>query len=109
MVATFCLRLSASRWVAPSAPRTTVKPTAAASIRTVVLTVTILLLILLPVCLTRTGDELELSPLHHFLEDPELGLLANVQDLIDGVVRPLRVGRRSHFQVLQGFHPLRQF
>src|SRR5262245_55620379 len=106
MVATFCFRLSASRLVAPSAPSTPVNPTAAANIRTVVLTLTILLLILRPVGLTCTGHELEFPPFHQLFEDPELRLLWNVQHLVDGVVRLLHVGRRSRFQILQRLHLL---
>src|SRR5215470_2851814 len=100
MAATFCSRASASRfdsaaaW-APTATSTTSSAAAANFTRLFYFTAAASLLVLRPLGLTRARHKLELPPLHQLLEDAELGLLANVEHLIDGVVRSADVRRAS--------------
>src|SRR5262249_5546995 len=53
------------------------------------------LLLFRTIRLPRSRHELELTALHELLEHAELGLLANVQDLIDRVVRLFQIRLRA--------------
>src|SRR5262249_6599812 len=101
MVATFCLSSSASRRdVRTSAWSDTPSATTIQTARCTSLFYRVSLrsgTVRLP----RARDELQHALLHHFLEHTESRLLANVEDLIDRVVRLAYLGLRPVLEILQ--------
>src|SRR5205814_3463905 len=100
MVATFCLRSVASRRDVRTSACIDTPSAATRQTASFIAPFYRVTLRLGAICLTRARNELQHALLHLLLEDAEPRLLADVEDLVDRVVRLAHVGLRPILELL---------